>query len=219
MEAEFALAVLAGRGLTALSAARGDRRTLRRVAVVIGLVLLLTCLVVTWGRPDEFRLGREAPVSFLRAPELFFPVVVACASAWALWAFARGRRGATALLLAVLAFDLAVWGQSSGWRLSSPKSDDELFHTPETVRLLRERGPRDAASYRILTAPHTFDPAVAPVPPSVSHSTDWVLWTQPDVYMMHAVQNAAGYDGYSFVSWRTLPASASTRGSPISSSE
>src|SRR5438067_791755 len=204
MEAEFALAVLAGRGLTALSAARGDRTTLRRVAVVIGVVLLLTCLVVTWGRPDDFRMGREAPVSFLRAPELFFPVFVACASAWALWAFARGRRGATALLLAVLAFDLAVWGQSSGWRLSSPKSDDELFHTPETVRLLRERGPRDAASYRILTAPHTFDPAVAPVPPSVSHSTDWVLWTQPDVYMMHAVQNAAGYDGFGLMRYSRL---------------
>src|SRR5262249_5364568 len=31
--------------------------------------------------------------------------------------------------------------------------------------------------------------------------------------------NAAGYDGYSFTSYRTLPASASTRGSPISSSE
>jgi len=204
MEAEFALAVLAGRGLTALAAARGDRRTLRRVAVAVGLVLLLTCLVVTWGRPDDFRLGREAPVSFLRAPELFFPVVVASASAWALWAFARGRRGATALLLAVLVFDLAVWGQSSGWRLSSPKSNDELFHTPETVRLLRERGPQDTASYRILTAPHTFDPAVAPVPPSVSHSTDWVLWTQPDVYMMHGIQNAAGYDGFGLARYSRL---------------
>src|SRR5205814_10694823 len=48
----------------------------------------------------------------------------------------------------------------------------------------------------ILTAPHTFDPAVPPVGPSVSHSTDWVLWTQPDVYMMHGIQNAAGYDGF-----------------------
>lgn len=205
MEAEFALAVLAGRGLTSLDAARGDRRAVRRVVVVGACVVALTCLAVTLGRPDDFKLGRQAPFTFMRAPELFVPLLVACASAWALWVFALGRRrGATALVVALLAADLLVWGQSSGWRLSSPKSDEELFRTPETVKLLREAGARDPAAYRILTAPHTFDPGVAPVPPSVSHSTDWVLWTQPDVYMMQGVPNAAGYDGFGLARYSRL---------------
>ena len=204
MEAEFALAVLAGRGLTVLATMRAESRTLRRVVAVIACVVLLTCVVVMWGRPEEFRLAREASVGFMRAPELFMPVLIACASAWALWSFARGRRGAVVLLVALLALDLALWGQSSGWRLSSPKSDEELWREPETVKLLRAHGARDPAAYRILTAPHVFDPASSPVPPSVSHSTEWTLWTQPDVYMMSGVQNAAGYDGFGLARYSRL---------------
>jgi hypothetical protein len=226
MEAEFALAVLAGRGLTALAAARDWRETSRgwkkasrgwkdasariwgrastRAAIVGACVVLLTLLVVTLGRPEAFKLGREAPVGLMRAPELFMPILFACASLWALWAFARGRRGATFMLVALLACDLALWGQSSGWRLSSPKSDGELFREPETLKIIREHGAGDPASYRILTAPHTFDPSVAPVPPSVSRSTHWTLWTQPDVYMMRGVQNAAGYDGFGLARYQRL---------------
>jgi hypothetical protein len=204
MEAEFALAVLAGRGLTALRAARADSRTMRRVVTVGACVILLTCVVVTWGRPDDFRLAREAPVGFLRAPELFVPVLVACVSAWVLLSFAKGRRGATVLLVALLALDLALWGQSSGWRQSSPKADEELWREPETVKFLHAHGAQDPAGYRILTAPHAFDPAVPPVPPSVSHSTEWSLWTQPDVYMMSGVPNAAGYDGFGLARYSRL---------------
>jgi hypothetical protein len=196
MEAEFALAVLAGRGLTALAAARGEGFGRRRAALAAGVVVLLTCLAVTLGRPAEFKLARQAPLSLMRAPELFVPVLVAALSAWALWAFARGRKGATWLLVALLACDLALWGQSSGWRLSSPARDGDLWREPETVGLIRRNGGGDPASYRVLTAPHPFDPAAAPVPPSVSHAAEWTLWTQPDIYMMHGVQNAAGYDGF-----------------------
>jgi hypothetical protein len=204
LEAEFALAVLAGRGLTALQAVRTESRTLRRVAVVGACCVLLTCVVVTWGRPEDFRLAREARVGVLRAPELFLPVLFACASAWALWVFARGRRGAGVLLVALLALDLALWGQSTGWRQSSPQSDEELWREPETVKFLRAHGSEDPASYRILTAPHAFDPEVAPIPPSVSHSPEWSLWTQPDVYMMSGVPNAAGYDGFGLARYSRL---------------
>ncbi|HEX7956303.1 MAG TPA: hypothetical protein VF508_05125, partial [Pyrinomonadaceae bacterium] len=196
LEAEFALAVLAGRGLTALAAARTRAGTLRRVAAVGASVVVLTFMVVKWLRPGEFRLGRNAPVTLMRAPELFVPVLLACACAWALWAFARGRRGATVALVGLLALDLALWGQSSGWRVSSPKSDGELFREPEPAALVRADANANPASYRIMTAPHPFDPRVAPVPPSVSHAPGWTLWTQPDVYMMYGVQNAAGYDGF-----------------------
>ena len=206
MEVEFALAVLAGRGLTALAAARDvrGRAMLGRVAAIGLSVLVLTLALVTWGRPEDFKLARRAPVSLMRAPELFVPVLVACAAAWALWAFARGRRGATVVLVGLLALDLAVWGQSSGWWMSSPKVDGELWREPEPAALIRRQAGSDASAYRILTAPHAFDPAVAPVPPSVSHSPEWTLWTQPDVYMMHGVPNAAGYDGFGLARYQRL---------------
>ena len=204
MGAEFALAVLAGRGLTALAASRAGGLARRRAAWVAACAVLLTFLVVTLGRPGEFKLGRQAPVGLMRAPELFVPVLVACLSAWALWAFARGRRGAAVLLVALLACDLALWGQSSGWRLSSPTRDGDLWREPEPARLIRLHGADAYGPYRVLTAPHAFDPKTPPVPPSVSHSAEWTLWTQPDVYMMHGVQNAAGYDGFGLARYSRL---------------
>ncbi|MFN2533017.1 MAG: YfhO family protein [Pyrinomonadaceae bacterium] len=205
MVVEFALAVLAGRGFTSVARMRGETRAVRRAYIVGAGVVIVTCLAVTVGRPSDFKLGRLAPVSFMRAPELFVPVIVACVSAWVLWMFARSRTGgATVAVIAILALDLVVWGQSSGWRLSSPNSRDEMFQTPETVKLLRQAGAKDPASYRILTAPHTFDPAISPLPPSVTHSTDWILWTQPDLYMMSGVPNAAGYDGFGLARYSRL---------------
>lgn len=195
MEVNFAIAILAGRGLTSLAATRGSRQAMLRVAIVAGSVFLLTCLVVTWWRPANFRLERQAPVSVLRAPELFLPILVAALSAWALWAFVRRRLGRTTVLLAVLAIDLVVWGQSSGWYKSSGRIPEEFWGVPETVKLLREKAPADPASYRILTSRETFDPA-RPASPFLRRSPDWVLWTEPDVYMMYGIQNAAGYDGF-----------------------
>jgi hypothetical protein len=53
LEVDFALAVLAGRGVTALAEARADRGALRRAGLAAGLVFALTCIVVTVLRPDE----------------------------------------------------------------------------------------------------------------------------------------------------------------------
>jgi hypothetical protein len=197
MEVHFTVAVLAGRGLTTLAALRGSKAVMRRVLIVAGSMLLLTVLVVTWWRPANFRLGRVAPVSLLRAPELFLPIVFAVLSGWALWMFARRRRGSSVLLLAVLAIDLVVWGQSSGWYMSSRRIPAEFWGVPETVQLLRERAPLDPASYRILTSREPFDPAQpATTVAGAAASRDWVLWIEPDVYMMYGIQNAAGYDGF-----------------------
>ena len=97
MEVEFALAVLAGRGLTLLAAAPERAKVLRWVAIAGALVLALTCLAVTFGRPPDFRLGRTGPVSLLRAPELFLPIILAAGSGWAL--YQSGERPAPRLAL------------------------------------------------------------------------------------------------------------------------
>ena len=207
MEVEFALAVLAGRGLTVLADAR-DRANIRTWVLITGVVLFVfTCLAITLGRPANFRLGRTGPVSILRAPELFVPLVIAALSAWALWRFVRGRRGSLLLLLLVVSLDLVTWGQSSGWRVGSPKFDFELWHEPATVRFLRAQtkvgtGSVGEQPYRILTQDQPFDPD-RPVSVPASEG-GWVPTLQPDVYMMYGVENAAGYDGFGLARYSRL---------------
>ncbi len=202
MEVDFALAVLAGRALTALSSARerrdalerGLQGTTARAALVCASVALLAVLAVTAWRPSEFRLGRTGPVSLLRAPELFMPVFVAALSAWAVWNFARSRRrGATLLLFAVVVFDLCLWGHSSGWR-KAPGRNHELWREPRVVRLLRERGAGGEGSFRVLTVPQKFSPQESRLAPAPDG--EFVIALQPNTYMMHGVENAAGYDGF-----------------------
>ena len=206
MEVDLALAVLAGRGLTAVTAMPDIMKT-KKWALRVGVgVLVLTCLVVTIGRPAGFRLGRDAPVSLMRAPELFLPVVFAAMSAWALWLLARRRsRGTIVFLLAVLALDLALWGQSSGWRKSSPGPASDLWRTPQTVLLLREREQQDLRPYRILTFEQPFNPSVSvDVPGPAEDGGELVVALQPDTYMMYGVENAVGYDGFGVARYSRL---------------
>ncbi len=193
MEVDFALAVLAGLGLTRLQRARQHGPILLKVALIGIGVFLVTLLTVTWLRPAEFRLDRDLPVTILRAAELFLPIVIAAASAWALWRFGRRRRGALALLFAVLLIDLVIWGQSSGWYPESPRNNEEYWRVPEVVQTLRRAAPGEAASFRILTVPHVFDPS-QPVPSATPEHAS--AWTQADLYMLHGIHNAAGYDGF-----------------------
>lgn len=197
MEVEFALAVLAGRGLTAIVSAGDRAKALRWVMIAGAVVLGLTCLAVTVGRPADFRLGRTGPVSLLRAPELFLPIILATGSGWALYNLARGRRRAWLYFWAMIALDLSLWGQSTGWRVSSPSLDSELWREPATVRFLRERATPDKAAMpdRILTQDYFFDPSKTVVIPKPG-GAGWVPSLQPDIYMMYGVENAAGYDGF-----------------------
>lgn len=204
MEVQFALAVLAGRGLTILADARGEIRTLRWLGAIAVGIVAMAWLSVTIGRPVDFKLGREAPVTLLRAPELFLPIVFALATALALWAYARRRQGATIFLFAILSLDLGLWGQSSGWRVASPKSDFELWRTPPTVQFLRTReaGKKPNEPYRIFTQDRFFDPKA----PGVSGAPGgaWVPTLQPDIYMMFGLQNAAGYEGFGLARYSRL---------------
>src|SRR5262249_41864709 len=91
MEGDFGLGVLAGRGFTVLSSAKPNQRPLFRTVLVGATVFLLTFLAVTWLRPADFRLGRDAAVGVIRAPELFVPIALAALSAFALWWLAKQK--------------------------------------------------------------------------------------------------------------------------------
>ena len=208
MEVEFALAVLAGRGLTAIASSRGSAKALRSVGIAGGLVFLLTCLTVSWWRPSGFQLGRVAPVTILRAPELFIPILIALMSALALWIFARNyeRRFARSLafVLGVLVLDLCLWGQASGWRLS-PTRTHPLWSEPESVQMLhnlqRDRG---NTPYRILTEVQPFFINTSRDEEEKFRLGEFMLSLQPDTYMIHGVENAAGYDGFGLARYGKL---------------
>ncbi|HEY0431313.1 MAG TPA: YfhO family protein, partial [Pyrinomonadaceae bacterium] len=208
MEVEFALAVLAGRGLTALVSPANRARLLRTVAVIGGLVFVLTCLTVSWWRPANFQLGRLGPVTILRAPELFVPILIAGLSAVALWYFARKREGSftrgVAFLFAVLVLDLCLWGQFSGWRLS-PTRAHPLWSEPESVRMLRnlerERGNTPS---RILTDVQPFFINTGRDEQEKYKLGEFMLSLQPDTYVMHGIENAAGYDGFGLTRYSKL---------------
>lgn len=206
MEVEFALAVLAGRGLTVINSARsgGTWRNTAVACIVGGAVFLLTCLTVTLWRPASFQLGRQAPVSILRAPELFVPILIAALSVIALWMFARsGRRRALVLLLAVLIFDLILYGQGSGWRTHSPGRESELWGQTASVKFLSDRKAQaQGAHYRILTQDQPFDPDFPVV--AASPGSEGRLSLLPDMYMMHGIENAAGYDGFGLARYSRL---------------
>jgi len=194
MEVHFAVAVLAGRGLTAIRASQ--KRPLFPVTTIGGTVFLLTILTVTWWRPAPFHLAREIPVSLLRAPELFLPVFIAGLSAASLWIFARSKsRSALVGLFLVLALDLFLYGQGSAWRTHSPGPQHELWQKPESVSFLLERQPSSStARDRILTEDQPFDPSLSVAAPTEEGAG--ALSLQPDTYMMYGIENAAGYDGF-----------------------
>lgn len=196
MEIEFALALLAGRGLTALQTTPDRARALRWVGIIGGSLFVLTCVAITLGRPVNFHLGRNAPATILRAPELFLPPAVALLTALALW-LATTRQGmvTTFFLIAVLYLDLNLWGQFSGWRTSSPARDSELWSEPAAFKFLRaHQNPDSSPPYRILTQDHAFDPNE---PVSYAAPIDaWLLPLQADIAMMWGWENAAGYEGF-----------------------
>jgi len=208
MEVEFALAVLAGRGLTAIASSENRAKALRAVGIAGGLVFVLTCLTVSWWRPSNFQLGRLAPVTILRAPELFIPILIAGISAVVLWFFAcnyeRHFCRSLALLLTILALDLCLWGQASGWRLS-PTRAHPLWREPESVRMLRNLQSHAGYSpYRILTDVQPFFINTGRDEEEKYKLGEFMLSLQPDTYMMYGIENAAGYDGFGLARYSRL---------------
>jgi hypothetical protein len=186
--------------LTAIVSTANRAKVLRAVGFAAGLVFLLTCLTVSWWRPSGFKLGRLGPVTVLRAPELFIPIMIAALSGFALWIFARNweRRFPRSLsfLLVILILDLCLWGQASGWRLS-PTRAHPLWSEPESVRMLRNLE-RDQGNrpYRILTEVQPFFVNTGRDEEEKFKLGEFMLSLQPDTYGMYGIENAAGYDGF-----------------------
>ncbi|MFL6589232.1 MAG: YfhO family protein, partial [Chthoniobacterales bacterium] len=203
MEFEFGLAILAGKATTALFEEPNRAAMKRRALVAGGAIVLITFFAITVGRPADFRLARTAPVTILRSPELFLPPVIAALAAWAIWRTARRPgRASAGFLIGVLLFDLILWGQFSGWRVSSPSPRSGLWSEPPAFKFLREQQEQGTERFRILTQDHFFSAAQ-----TVSYSNpgeNWTLELQPDIAMMHRRENAAGYEGFGLARYSKL---------------
>lgn len=213
MEIDFAFAVLAGRAASALARAHqsGERQKKMWVATLVAgaCVAAVTLLSVTAWRPDTFRLDGRADVAVWRTPELFVPVVLAFVSAWALWGVARGWRGARAFLVILIAVDVCLWGQSVGWH-NSPTTADPVWRVPSSVAFLRRQA-TGVEPHRVLSFDQWFTPGAAVgTPPDVAKQ--FVLEAHSDIYMLHRIQNASGYDGFGFARYSRLADSMNLNG-------
>jgi hypothetical protein len=207
LEVDFALAVLAGRGLTALAKETGGGRASPQALAACACVLLLTCAVVTLGAPSGLRLAGGAAASLTNAPELFAPLVAAAVAAVLLWLYAKsaGRNWAAVLLLVSVALDLALFGHATGWRAHSPRPEDPSWREPPPLAYLRAREGPGGGRARLLSVEHDFDPdrPVAVGEPSTRRDAARV-WVHPNAAMTHGAENAAGYEGFGLARYGRL---------------
>lgn len=187
MEMNFALAMLAGLGVTVLS--QLDRTVARRI--LLKSIALLTAIVgvavIVYRFFDE-RLMMETPLPVeagqLTNPDLYVPVVFFALSVFALLVYARRWHSlAGAALVLVLFLDLASWGFSFEWRLI----DDQTYNVAQrladsdSVKFIKSRE-SDWNSFR--TVSHSENPFKA--------NTD--LLNYPNISIVRGLQSVNGYD-------------------------
>jgi len=75
----------------------------------------MTCLVVTVRRPGRLFIGTRRTCLAVARTGSVRPIVVAGLRLWLVMEVIRQRSGATALLFALLALDLMLWGPIERW--------------------------------------------------------------------------------------------------------
>ena len=187
MEFDFALAMLAGLGATAL--ARLDRPLVKRVLLKsIGLLAAIAVAGAVVYRFFSQRLKAEVPIPVNATawlnPELYIPLVFLALSVTAVTLYAR-RWSALfgAVLILVLFLDLFAFGFFYEWRLI----DDNAFNVaariadPPPVKFIKAREP-DWNSFRFVS--QSFSPFGA--------NSD--LLNYPNFAIARGLQSLNGYD-------------------------
>jgi hypothetical protein len=171
LEFDFALAVLAGTGVSRLEGA--DRQavtaTLKRSALIPGAVVLATAAAY-------LKLSGRLTDAELLAPLLMFTLGLS-----AVWWFGRRQTSvAGGLLLLVVICDLASFGQFLDWRMLVFNVSQHLADPP-TVSFVKARE-SDLNNFRLLSyAPNPFD-------------YNYELLNHPNVSIARGLQSVNGYD-------------------------
>jgi len=172
VEFDFALAVLAGLGVSFLERAEGSeaRRAVKWSLVIMAVIVIGTATAY----------GFSSRGLLLRA-EVLVPVSFFILSAAVLWIYARRRAPLFGwLLVVVLVCDLASFGQFLDWRTLYFSVADHIAD-PVTVKFIKAREP-DLNAFRILShAANPFD-------------YNYELLNYPSLSITRRLQSVNGYD-------------------------
>ena len=184
LEFTFALAVLAGLGLTSLSTMPRDliKRALTRSTILITVVMALTTLAYRLGSPW---LVADVPpplhATSLANWEAIFPLTFFVLSVLVCW-FHAGRKSLLtgSLVVLVLLGDLSVFGQFFQWRLF-PYNTTAQMADPPTVNFIKSRE-ADLNAFRI------YSLALS------SYDANYWMLNYPNVSAVRGLQSVNGYD-------------------------
>ncbi len=183
-EFTFAMSVLAGFGMDSLSRSQnaGRRRALLYSSILVTIVFGVVGVVYRFFTGG---LGSSLPVPFngnaLTNPEFLTPLIFLLSGIGALW-FHMGRRTSLsgAVVLILLALDLALFGWFTYWRTNSYELVERL-KDPPAVKAIKERE-ADLNSFRI------FSYAVNP------YNQNYENLCHANLAIARGLQSAIGYD-------------------------
>lgn len=187
MEMNFALGMLAGLGVTALT--KLEQAVARRILLksIALLAAIVGAAVIVYRFFDE-RLVMETPLPAeagqLTNPDLYVPVAFFALSVFAVLLYARRWHSlAGAALVLVLFLDLASWGFSFEWRLIDDKTYNvaQRLADSDSVKFIKSRE-SDWNAFR--TVSHSENPFKA--------NTD--LLNYPNISIVRGLQSVNGYD-------------------------
>ena len=179
----LSLAVLAGLGVNKLAMLdKAEAAKLwRKAALVLAVLVGATLIIYRW--LDAWIIPNAAPsdANLLTNPEAIIPLSVFVVAVLASWVYARQQSALTGLLLvAVLAIDLASFGQFYEWKVFKPVLSEHLVDPP-AVKLIKSRE-NDLNSFRIVTeSPWGF-------------GDNFSQLNQPNLSIARGLQSVNGYD-------------------------
>lgn len=185
LEYTFALAMLAGTGITHLTEFR-DQKRWREVALgifVVGVALLFAlAMYCVFANRLVTRTPRLQEFGSLRNAEAWIPILLFCLGSAALLVYAKWQRPMTAVMVAVVVMlDLASFGWFYEWRNPDLKEMSRRVPDAPTVKFIKAKEP-DLHSFRIVghgTAPF---------------KENYELLNFPNNSIMRGLQSVNGYD-------------------------
>lgn len=196
-EFTFAMAMLAGFGMTALARLKTElaRRALFFGTMAMAMIVAVVAILYRFFGNKLASAPRPANAASLANPEFIVPVVFFLLSVAALWLYAIGlaasprrRLTASVLLAGVFLLDLASYGHFFHWRTAKFDVEARLADPP-AVQLIKSRE-KDFNSFRVMSYPvQAYDYAYAwPEDPNFD------AINQPNTSILRGLQSVSGYD-------------------------
>ncbi len=192
-EFTFAMALLAGLGMTALTRLKPEvaRRALFFSTIALAVIVAVVAVLYRFfGDRLASVTPRPADAASLSNPEFVVPIVCFLISTAALWVVIRNPQSAirNSALVAVLLLDLASYGHFFHWRTAKFDVEARLADPP-AVQLIKSRE-KDFNSFRVMSyAVQAYDYAYAwPEDPNFD------LINQPNTSILRGLQSISGYD-------------------------